>query len=96
MSLKNKQIKSEHDHNHLDKLVSQNVTIVFALNLFFAILEFIFGVLFNSTATSQKPCTKTIGDNCKNSQTKHTCCFYRLRVEKSRNGFEKHNETPRN
>lgn len=50
MSLKNKQIKSEHDHNHLDKLVSQNVTIVFALNLFFAILEFIFGVLFNSTA----------------------------------------------
>lgn len=42
MSLKNKQIKSEHDHNHLDKLVSQNVTIVFALNLFFAILEFIF------------------------------------------------------
>ena len=50
MSLKNNQIKSEHDHNHLDKLVSQNVTIVFALNLFFAILEFIFGVLFNSTA----------------------------------------------
>lgn len=50
MNLKNKQIKNEHDHNHLDKLVSQNVTIVFALNLFFAILEFIFGVLFNSTA----------------------------------------------
>lgn len=51
MSLKNKKaLKLEHEHDHLDKLVSQNVTIVFALNLFFAILEFIFGVIFNSTA----------------------------------------------
>ena len=51
MSLKNKKaLKLEHEHDHLDKLVSQNVTIVFAQNLFFAIVEFIFGVIFNSTA----------------------------------------------
>ncbi|AYG00664.1 cation diffusion facilitator family transporter [Lactococcus allomyrinae] len=42
--------KHKNHHHTLDALTSQNVTIVFVLNFFFAILEFIFGFLFNSTA----------------------------------------------
>jgi cobalt-zinc-cadmium efflux system protein len=42
-----------HDHHHgIDSngRASKNITVVFALNVFFAALEFIFGILFNSTA----------------------------------------------
>lgn len=49
MKIKNKTSKN-HKHAHLDALVAQNVTIVFLLNLCFALIEFIFGFLFHSTA----------------------------------------------
>ena len=43
-----------HDHHGLDKLVQQDTTtkiaIVFFLNLFFSVIEFVFGLLFNSMA----------------------------------------------
>ncbi|MDR0920828.1 MAG: cation diffusion facilitator family transporter [Lactobacillales bacterium] len=39
----------DHDHSH-GAVASKNITIVFVLNIFFAALEFVFGVLFNSTA----------------------------------------------
>lgn len=42
--------KHHHEHHTTELLTSNNVTIVFVLNVFFAILEFIFGVLFNSAA----------------------------------------------
>ncbi|WP_312681982.1 cation diffusion facilitator family transporter [Lactococcus taiwanensis] len=51
MRKKFKSVKPEEPQNEtLEHLVSQNVTIVFILNFFFAVLEFIFGFLFNSTA----------------------------------------------
>lgn len=41
----------KHEHSHLPKtLISRNIAIVFGLNAFFAILEFIFGFILNSTA----------------------------------------------
>src|SRR5690554_3176677 len=43
-----------HDHHGLDQLVQQDTTtkiaIVFFLNLFFSVIEFVFGLLFNSMA----------------------------------------------
>ncbi|MCL2112538.1 cation diffusion facilitator family transporter [Lactococcus protaetiae] len=50
MNKKLSSTKHKKHHHTLDALTSQNVTIVFVLNFFFAILEFIFGFLFNSTA----------------------------------------------
>lgn len=43
-------IEKRAHHDTLEALTSKNITIVFVLNLFFAVLEFIFGILFNSTA----------------------------------------------
>lgn len=41
---------SHHHHHHGDHSVEKNMFIVFMLNLFFSVAEFVFGVLFNSQA----------------------------------------------
>lgn len=63
VSIQETECKTEHNHNHkshnhdhhgLDHLVQQDaitkIAIVFFLNLFFSIIEFVFGILFNSMA----------------------------------------------
>lgn len=39
-----------HSHNHQDDTSSRNIAMVFFLNLSFTIIEFIGGILTNSTA----------------------------------------------
>lgn len=46
-----KSVKHTPQHEHtLDMLTAQNISILFFLNLLFAFLEFVFGLLFHSTA----------------------------------------------